>query len=399
MARRIAIIGGGIGGLTLGIDLRQRGFEVDIYESTSELREVGAAVGLSANSLRYYQGRIGIGDKLAETWADIRELIFRHGKDGSEIARIGPEVQYQQRYGSPWIGIHRAELQAALAGAYGSEGLHLSRRLTGIRETGTEAVLDFADGSTETADLVIGADGVRSTTRRLMLGYDDALFSGCSGTRGIVAPELLSELPDPEAIQFWVGPQGHLLHYPIGGGAHNFLLVRRDGGPWAHRQWVTPIEEGSHVADFEGWHPAVQQMITAVPVTERWALFHRPPLSRWSRGRVTLIGDAAHAMVPHHGQGANQSIEDAIVLSDQLVATDDWDAARAEYERLRRGRTRRVQVASITTADVLHLPPGPRADERDARLGAAEAFDRHLAWIHEYKAEEEPAETSGGTWL
>lgn len=400
MTPRIAIVGAGIGGLTLGIDLRNRGFQVELYEATTELREVGAAVGLSANAVRFYQGRIGIGDRLAETWAEVQTLIFRNGRTGTEIARMGSAQEYRHRFGAPWVGIHRAELQSALAGAYGTQGLHLGRRLTGIRDTGSEAVLEFADGGSATADLVIGADGVRSTVRRILLGYDDALFSGCSGTRGIVAPELLDALPDPEALQFWVGPGGHLLHYPIGGGAHNFLLVRRDRGPWAHRSWVVPITDGAHLADFEGWHPAVRQMIGAVPVTERWALFHRPPLSRWSRGRVTLLGDAAHAMVPHHGQGANQSIEDAIVLSNQLAATRDLDAARTEYERLRRGRTRRVQLASITTADVLHLPDGERAAERDARLAAAGAFDRHLAWVHGFDADtEEPAETSGGTWL
>lgn len=154
------------------------------------------------------------------------------------------------------------------------------------------------------------------------------------------------------------------------------------------------------MAGFVDWHPAVVEMVTAVTCTERWGLFHRPPLGQWSRGRVTLMGDAAHALVPHHGQGANQSVEDAIVLADQLREQPDWDAARAEYERLRRGRTRKVQYASITTADVLHLPDGPRADERNARLAEPGAWDRHLDWVHSFRADEqEPDERSGGTWL
>lgn len=225
---------------------------------------------------------------------------------------------------------------------------------------------------------------------------------------GIVTPEALNELPDPEAIQFWMGPGAHLLHYPIGSGEQNFFLVQRCPAPWPHKGWVVPVEEGSHLEGFRDWHPAVVQMVTAVPVTERWGLFHRPPLSRWSRGRITLLGDAAHALVPHHGQGANQSIEDAIVLADQLAeqladrqASDrDWDAARDRYEQLRRGRTRKVQYASITTADVLHLPDGERVEERNARLADPGMFDRHLSWIHGFRADTEiPDDAAGGTWL
>ena len=196
------------------------------------------------------------------------------------------------------------------------------------------------------------------------------------------------------------GPGAHLLHYPIGSGDQNFFLVERAPSPWPDRRWVVPVEDGSHLERFRDWHPAVVQMVSAVPVTERWALFHRPPLSRWSRGRVTLLGDAAHALVPHHGQGANQSVEDAVVLADRLAANPDWDAAREEYERLRRGRTRRVQHASITPADVLHLPDGERAEERNARLGDPGAFDRHLAWIHGFRADVDvPDDAGGGTWL
>lgn len=189
-----------------------------------------------------------------------------------------------------------------------------------------------------------------------------------------------------------MGPGGHLLHYPIGSGDQNFLLVKRHYGPWTERAWVTAGAAGAHIAAFDGWHPAVMQMISAAPAaSDRWGLFHRPPLHKWSKGRVTLLGDAAHALVPHHGQGANQSIEDAIVLADCLVTAIadkcDWEIARRRYQGLRLERTRRVQVASITTADVLHLPDGPLAEARNARLGAPDTWTRHLAWIHEFVAD------------
>ncbi|MGW2343339.1 FAD-dependent monooxygenase [Streptomyces sp. NPDC001661] len=390
--RRIAIVGAGIGGLTLAVELRRRGLEPHVYEQTGELREVGAAVALSANATRFLRDRTGIGGGLARKAADVDGLVFRDGRDGRVIGRVLSREAYRARCGAPYYGIHRADLQQLLAGALGGAGLHLGKRLVRIDDTGpAAAVLHFADGDRAEADLVIGADGAKSLLRREVVGYDDARFSGCYGWRGIVGPEHLDLLPDPESIQFWMGPGGHLLHYPIGSGEQNFLLVKRLEGPWPEAAWLAPGTPGEHGAAFAGWHPAALQMINAAPVADRWGLFHRPPLHQWSKGRVTLLGDAAHALVPHHGQGANQSIEDAIVLADCLTDAptrgEDWERARLRYQGRRLERTRKVQVASITTADVLHLPDGARAEARNARLGAPDAWERHLAWIHEYVAD------------
>ncbi|WP_432559330.1 FAD-dependent monooxygenase [Granulicoccus sp. GXG6511] len=396
---RIAIVGGGIGGLTLALALRQKGFDATIYEQADELREVGAAVALSANATRFYTGRLELADAISKVWYEVQALIYRDGRSGDKIAEH--RFDYKARYGAPYVGIHRADLQVVLSQAVGLDRIELSKRLLEIDDSGNEAVLKFADGSTATADLVIGADGARSTVRRLMLGYDDALYSGASAFRGVVTPDKMPSMPDPEAIQFWMGDGRHCLHYPIGAdGDHNFFLVERNPSPWPHKAWIAPTDDAEKLAGFGDWHPAIIEMVSAVTCTERWALFHRPPLSRWTKGRITLIGDAAHALVPHHGQGANTSIEDAIVLADKLAATNDLDEARADFERVRRGRTRKIQYASITNADVLHLPPGQRADERNARLADPSSWDRHLDWIHSFKAdEEEPSDRQGGTWL
>lgn len=395
---RIAVIGAGIGGLTLALALRQRGIGCTLYEAAAELREVGAAVGLSAASTRYYIEELGLEPELARRWYEVQALVFRDGRDGRTVAEH--RFDYRARYGGPWVGIHRADFQQVLSGAVGMDVIELRKRLVDIDDSGTEVVLRFTDGSTATADLVIGADGARSTVRRLMLGYDDALYSGVSAFRGIVPIQQMSSMPDPDAIQFWMGPGGHCLHYPMNAeGSHNFFLVERTPSLWPHKGWIAPTNDEEKLARFGDWHPAVVEMVSAVSCTERWALFHRPPLSRWSKGRITLLGDAAHAMVPHHGQGANTSIEDAIVLADQLASGADPDHARAEYERLRRGRTRKIQYASITNADVLHLPDGPRAEERNVRLADPHAWDRHLDWIHGFRPGEEPTEAQGGTWL
>jgi 2-polyprenyl-6-methoxyphenol hydroxylase and related FAD-dependent oxidoreductases len=264
----------------------------------------------SANATRFYEDRFGLKEQLGAKAYEVQALIYRDGRDGRLIAEH--RFDYKGKYGHPYVGIHRADLQAILSGAVGMDSINLNKRLIDIDDSGSEAVLKFADGSSAAADLVIGADGAKSTVRRLLLGYDDAYYSGASAFRGIVEPEQMPSMPDPDAIQFWMGPGRHCLHYPIGNGAHNFFLVERHPSPWPHKAWIAPTNDQEKLAGFGSWHPAIIEMVNAVPVSERWGLFHRPPLGRWSRGRVTLIGDAAHALVPHHGQGANQSIEDAV---------------------------------------------------------------------------------------
>ena len=400
---RIAIVGAGIGGLTLAIALRSYGISVDIYEQTEELREVGAAVALSANATRFLE-QFGLTAQLASHWFLVSHLIYRDGRTGRLIGKHPVGSDYRQRFGAPYVGIHRPDLQAVLSAAAGMERVHLNKRLVDINDSGARAVLHFDDGVTAEADLVIGADGARSFVRRWMLGYDDALYTGCSGFRGMVPMDKLSSLPDPTALQFWMGPAGHLLHYPMGKSHINFLLVERQPSPWPAREWTVPAIEGEQLRHFAKWHPAVVEMITAKPVSNRWGLFHRPPLGRWTKGRVTLLGDAAHAMAPHHGQGANQSIEDAVVLAACLRETGSGSGSLSDalerYERLRRGRTRKVQYASISNAEVLHLPDGDNADRRNARLGSFEGVLHHLGWIHEFDASaQEPNERQGGTWL
>jgi len=398
---RIAIVGAGIGGLTLAIALRRYGIAADVYEQAAELREVGAAVALSANGTRFFE-EFGLGAQLAARWFDVQGLIFRDGRTGRPVGRHEAGAAYRRRFGAPYVGIHRADLQAVLSTAVGLDRIHLRKRLVDLADTGARAALRFEDGTAAEADLVVGADGARSFVRYWMLGYDDALYSGCSGFRGIVPIDKLPSLPDPDALQFWMGPGGHLLHYPMGNGLINFLLVERHPSPWPHRDWMLPGAEGEQLRHFASWHPAVVEMITANPISPRWGLFHRPPLGRWTKGRVTLLGDAAHQLAPHHGQGANQSIEDAVVLADCMREADAgaFAAPLERYERLRRGRTRKVQYASISAVDVLHLPDGDNADRRNARLASFEGALHHLGWIHEFDAgSQAPSDRQGGTWL
>jgi salicylate hydroxylase len=177
-----------------------------------------------------------------------------------------------------------------------------------------------------------------------------------------------------------MGPGAHLLHYPIRGGELiNFLAVIEGPQQWTAPAWMASAEPGAHLAPFAGWHPAVTEMLSAVPQSPRWALFARRPLVRWHRGAVVLLGDAAHAMLPHHGQGANQTIEDAAVLAAELAACTDISTALSRYAQWRRARTRKIQLMSWAASAALHLPDGVTAQRRDAYLAG---LPEHLAWIH-----------------
>ncbi|WP_297655356.1 FAD-dependent monooxygenase [Pseudonocardia sp.] len=385
MTLRVAVVGGGIGGLTLAIALsRAGGVQVEVHERAVELGEVGAAVALAANAVRLLDD-LGLGPALRAASVEPTELIYRGWREGRRIAGfpVGDGGWYEQRFGAPFLGIHRADLQRILADAFDPALLRLGRTVTGIDDGQGAVRLRFADGSATEADVVVGADGVWSAVRRWVDPDAAPVYTGTSGLRGLVPVSALPSLPDPLAIQFWVGPDAHLLHYAIEGGRTvNFLAVLEGPAAWTAPTGTALAAPGELADAFAGWHPAVREMVAAVPQSDRWGLFALPPLARWSRGRVTLLGDAAHAMLPHHGQGANQTIEDAVTLAACLTSAP-LDEALPRYERLRRTRTRQVQRSSWDTSPLLHLPDGPAADARDHDLtGLAEL----LGWIHGHDA-------------
>jgi salicylate hydroxylase len=388
--RRIAIVGAGIGGLSLGLALRERGLRADVFEQAGALTEIGAAIALSANATREYS-RLGLLDELATASTIPTELIYRDWRTGDRIAAhaVAKDDWYVRRFGAPYFGIHRADLQKTLGAAFGAQNLHLGCRLVDLVEQRDGVVLQFANGRVEHADLVVGADGVRSTVRRWVTGADDAIYSGTSAFRGIVPTENLPSLPDPHAIQFWMGPDAHLLHYAIGGAGElvNFFAVVESPRFWPHDGSVAEVPDDVPVASFRGWHPAVNEMIRAAASPIRWGLFAVRPLLRWYRGRVVVLGDAAHGMLPHHGQGANTSIEDAFALGALLADAGSNDVAPvlARFQQLRRARTRRIQRSSWVTNSLLHLRAGPAIAARDAKV--ATVLD-DFAWIHSYDVQQ-----------
>jgi len=387
---RVAIVGAGIGGLSLALALRERGLTADVYEQAAELTEIGAAIALSANATREY-ARLGLLDELSAASTMPTELIYRHWRDGSRIAAhpVARDDSYVRRFGAPYFGIHRADLQKTLSGAVGGTNLHLGCRLVNIVEDAHSVVLQFANGREERADIVVGADGVRSTVRRWVTGADDAVYSGTSAFRGIVPTDNLPSLPDPHAIQFWMGPDAHLLHYAIGGAGEsvNFFAVVETPRIWLHDSTLAEVQEDVPVASFRGWHPAVTEMIRAAESPIRWGLFTVRPLLRWYQGRVVILGDAAHGMLPHQGQGANTSIEDAFALAGLLAdpGRDELETTFSRFQTMRRARTRAIQRSSRVTSSLLHLPDGPAALARNRKVAR---FPEDFGWIHAYDVQQ-----------
>lgn len=389
---RVAIIGAGIGGLALGLALRERGVAAEVFEQAPALAELGAAVGVGGNATRLLR-RMGLLEELEAVATVPTELVYRRWETGARIAAhpVRDGDTYRKRVGAPWLGVHRVEYQRVLGTAYGSAGLHLEHRLVDLVQEPDGVTLTFANGRTARAGLVVGADGVRSVVRGWVTGgEDDIVYSGTSGFRGIVAREDVPALPDPEAIQFWMGPDAHLLHYAIGGAAEeiNFLAVVEGPASWDADRWLTDVGPDEVLAPFAGWHPAVTEMIAAGAPTVRWGLFVVRPLLHWYRGRVVLLGDAAHAMLPHHGQGANTTVEDAVTLAALLADADPGglEPRLSAYQRLRRARTRQIARSSWATNALLHLrddhPDLPWRDEKMRR------FADDFGWIHEFDAEQ-----------
>jgi salicylate hydroxylase len=321
------------------------------------------------------------------------ELIYRDGRSGGRIAAHPGGADYRARFGAPYWGIHRVDLQQTLAAAVDPENLHLARAVTGIADQRQGATITL-DGPTEHADR---GPRRRPTSSSAPTGCTRWFAGMCvvltvaRSTRARAPSAVWSSAPTCRRSRTrWrssSGPHAHLLHYLMGGQERdhdtvNFFAVLCGPAQWSGGTRNAP--DGELLAGFAGWHPAVVEMLGAVEQSPQWPLLSQPPLSRWTRGRVVLIGDACH--VPHHGQGANQSIEDAVVLADLLAgASGDISGALGAYPRRRRGRTRAVARSAWETGTLLHLPD----DDVDGLKERDERFAGYLprnAWVHEHRA-------------
>lgn len=377
---RVAIIGGGIGGLTAAIALQDVGIDTVVYEQAQRLGEVGAGIGVAPNGLRIYE-RLGLRDAIDSVAARYGDGSVYYRADGTLIGEM-TTADSSGRYFT--LGLHRADLVGVLASALPEGTVRTGHRLTRIEERESEVVLEFANGVTETADVVVGADGIHSLVRASVTEPTEPTASGSIAYRGVVPADRLPSWM-PGVAQLWMGEGKHFLSYPVRAGEMVNYVGFVPSGEHLRESWSARGSVDSLRAEFAGWDARVEGLLQQVEETFWWGLYDREPLRRWSTRRVTLMGDAAHAMLPHLGQGANQAIEDAVTLAVLLGAAANGSIPDAleEYERLRLDRTTRVQSGARDN--------GKRYDsgyedlaQRDGEIKDSTSF---RLWLYDYDAE------------
>jgi salicylate hydroxylase len=359
------VIGAGIGGMAAAIALRRAGIDVSLFEQTIAQREVGAGIQISPNASRLL-GRYGLGDAMARVAVRPSAIVFRRWQDGRVLGReeLGDTIESQ--YGAPYYHFHRADLINLLAEAFGRGNIELGRRLVDIEQDQSGVTAAFQDGTSERGDLLIGADGIHSRTRERLFGEEKPRFSGQIAYRGLAPAERVARLDLPLDVTNWLGPGGHFIHYYVSAGRFlNFVAVSEEAS-WTREQWSDRGSISDALGNYEGWHPQISTILTAVDETFKWALFDRNPLPQWTRGRVALLGDACHPMLPFMAQGAAQAIEDGATLAACLKNTAfDVAAAFQAYVALRKPRTTMLQAGSQANSTSFHLHDGPKQYERD----------------------------------
>lgn len=339
----IGIVGGGLGGLSAALALQQSGHEIHVYEQAGQFQEIGAGVTLHPNATRLLV-ELGLGAQLAKIGSPTAGVQLM-ASDGAPIETGVPRRGAPLSDAGQGYNVHRAEFLDVLVAALPSASLHLGHRCADVAQNGEEVVLAFENGVRSRHDLVIGADGIRSVVRQ-RLGLDaPASSEGVMAYRGMVPTGKLDWAKDAQGLYLWMGSGRSFLCYPVSSGKVinivAFVPTNRDSA----ESWSARGEIAALAAEYSGWDDRVGQTIAALTETFVWGIYDRPPLTRWTVGRVALLGDAAHPMVPHLGQGAGQAIEDAYTLGVLLKGASARDlAGRLEaYEQLRRPRTSLVQ--------------------------------------------------------
>ncbi|WP_372740818.1 FAD-dependent monooxygenase [Neptunomonas sp.] len=345
----IAIIGAGLGGAAAATLLQQAGFTVNVYEQTTELSRIGAGIHIGPNVMKIFR-QMGIEDRVSLMASHPDYWFSRDGETGEYMARIELGKYALKEYGASYITIHRGDLHALQIDAIAKDTLHFGKRLEALDDSGDEVLLTFTDGTKATADIVIGADGINSKIRDVLLGAEQPTYSGWVAHRALISGEQLSKykLEFEDCVKWWTEDR-HMMVYYTTGKKNEYYYVT--GVPHPELDFEGSFVDSSREEMFEafqGYHPTVQALIESTETVTKWPLKNRNPLPLWSRGRLVLLGDACHPMKPHMAQGAGMAIEDAAMLTRCLQATgiNEYKTAFELYEDNRKERATRVQTVS-----------------------------------------------------
>lgn len=384
---RIAIVGGGIGGLATAAFLWRAGLTSTVYEQAPALGEVGAGLVVAPNAARALR-KLGVMDRLCERAVQLDTgWEFRRWEDGSVLSSENLSANCKRLYGEQTYTVHRADLLRAIASSVPLQAIRLGHKCVGLDQRHGVLQLTFANGQQAETDIVVGADGIHSVVRSALFGTAPVTYSGMCAFRSLVPADEAPEFARRPAQTLWIGPGHHLVHYPISAREQVNLVAFAPAGDYTVESWTATATVEEFLAEFCEWDPRLTALIRASGTPGRWALLDRAPLTRWSEGRATLLGDAAHPMFPFFAQGAAQAIEDAAVLARCLVdGIDDPAEALRRYERIRIDRTTRIQTVSHDRARLNHLPDGPEQRQRDAAFVQNDPLIAN-GWIYGYDSD------------
>ena len=390
---KVGIIGGGIGGAALARALQQHGIKAHVFERAPAFGEIGAGVQMTPNAVKVLRA-LGLQTDLDRIGFLPKAMVGRNWDDARELFRTPLQQMCQENFGADFHHVHRADLHAILCKDIASDQVTFNTICTEITQDADSATAHFEDGSSFEADIIVGADGIHSAVRDSLWGKDQASFTGHMCWRALVPVEQ-HPLPfvSPDA-SFWFGPKAHIVTYYVKGGAAVNIVAVNESADWVAESWTEPSTREELLAAYDGWHQNIIDLLqrTDPDQTFKWGLFDRDPMKQWAKGRATLLGDAAHPMLPFLSQGAAMALEDAFVLA-QMIAhfPTDHEAALRCYEAERLARTARVQLEARERGRTYHLstPDEQRARDEALRKQQAEnpnAVGIKAEWVYEYDA-------------
>jgi salicylate hydroxylase len=380
----VTVVGGGLGGLTAALALRQRGLRVTVLEQASQLGEVGAGIQTAPNASRILMG-LGLRRQMEAIHTEPLDQVRRRWKDGSIVALTSLGQRCKDEFNAPYWHYHRADLHRILldacldpAGSGPVVEVHTASKVVELDRTDpARPVAVTEDGQRYACDVLIGADGVRSQVRDLMGAPDTLLFSGEMAYRALIPGDLIAADPatrwlvDRYQSTIWYGPDRHLVHYMIRGGEYLNVVACVPCTDEVRDKWAVPATAQDLVDAFPGWDDRVPAMLSkAKEEVSVFALYHRRRDPVWTDGRIALLGDSCHAMLPYQAQGASQAMEDAAVLAEELgaVTADGIEGALRRYVDRRAKHAGMVQDASLANKTFYHFPDGPEQQARDESL-------------------------------
>ena len=377
---RIAIIGGGLAGLATAAAIARFGFDAEVFEQSPALGEIGAGVNVSPQAIQALRA-IGLGERIAAV-ANIAPGVLTRDMNSGERLHYRDQTAAVTRFGAGPHSFHRADLLQALANGADPARIHLGHKLIGIAERSAHVELTFANGVTREADLVIGADGIHSLVRRALYGGDNPSYTGQMVWRALLpGSDVPAEVLEPSGHVQWLGPGRHFFAYYLRGREVVNIVTQEDTDAWVEEGWSIPGDPDAMRASFPNPEPLLAALLSRVTQCSKWGLFTRPLTDNWGRGRIALIGDAAHAMLPNAGQGASQSFEDAYILARWLAAEPD-DPLRAlqQFYRVRIPRVHGVQRRSAAIVRAKHNYDQGSEKAASANVDAVDS----MAWIWGY---------------